>query len=90
MIQPSNLMRMELITPASTHSHRGDGPDPRSSNPYRGWTMVERPGGVYMTKDNLRYVRVGDVGSGIVKNGSGNGLCARFHEMVDEREGSNG
>lgn len=29
-----------------------------NENPYRGWTMVQRPGGLFLTRDNLTYRRL--------------------------------
>lgn len=50
-------------------------------NPYRGWTLVERPGGLYMTRDNLEYVLVRpDVGGEVPFDRDS---LHTFHEMVD-------
>lgn len=58
---------------------------PRGKNPYRGWVLVERPGGLYMTRDNVSYVRVRpDVGGEVAFDRD---ALADFRRMVDERMG---
>lgn len=56
------------------NKRRGDG------NPYRGWALVERNGGLYMTRDNLTYRLVSH------EQWSSRSLT-EFHRLVDEMEG---
>lgn len=59
----------------------------RGGNPYRGWTLVERGHGYYMTRDDAAYVRVAFMRAPACNKGVfPTQVMHRFHQMVDERE----
>lgn len=53
---------------------------PDTCNPYRGWVMLYRIGGVYCTKDNVRYVKVGP------ERLRYDDAARLFHQVVDQEE----
>lgn len=62
-------------------------PSGGGGNPYRGWTLVERTGGVYLTRDNVHYVKFRErQAPGTGAEGWGSAFMRDFHRRVDEIE----
>lgn len=81
MIQTDSLFGASPLVPIPS-SAGGYVVTKANSCHYRGWVMVERPNGTYMTRDNLHYVLV------TRHRDSRGDTFARFRALADEREGA--